>query len=210
MDGLKIIGKNNTVEIVEKKSRFIANLLYVENEEEAVEKINEIRKKYHDARHNCYAYRVIENDNVIQRSSDDGEPSGTAGAPLLNILEKNNLINVLIVVTRYFGGILLGTGGLVKAYSESLQKAIESVELLEVEKGYEIEIKCTYSTLKTLEYFLRINNIKTIKQEYLEEIKIIVEISENNLKKLEEEVKKNMFEKLEYKIKKEKIISKNG
>ena len=112
-------------EIVEKKSKFIANMFYIENAQEAEEIIKKTKKKYFDARHNCIAYRVIENERLIERSSDDGEPSGTAGAPMLNILQKNNLVNVLIIVTRYFGGILLGTGGLVRAYSSSLQKAIE-------------------------------------------------------------------------------------
>ena len=79
--------------------------------------IKEIRKKYYDAKHNCIAYRIIENGRIVEKASDDGEPSGTAGAPMLNILQKNNLANVLIIVTRYFGGILLGTGGLVRAYS---------------------------------------------------------------------------------------------
>ena len=111
------IKENVLAEIVEKKSKFIANLFYIESQQEAEKIIKQIKKKYYDARHNCIAYRVIENDSVIEKSSDDGEPSGTAGAPMLNILQKNNLCNVLVVVTRYFGGILLGTGGLVRAYS---------------------------------------------------------------------------------------------
>ena len=111
-------------EIVEKKSKFIANLFYIENVDEAEKIIKETRKKYFDARHNCIAYRVIDKEQLIEKSSDDGEPSGTAGAPMLNILQKNNLVNVLIIVTRYFGGILLGTGGLVRAYSNSLLEAV--------------------------------------------------------------------------------------
>ena len=204
-----MIKNNNTAEVIEKRSKFIANLIKVENEEEALEKIKEIKKKYYDAKHNCYAFRIIENNSIIQRSSDDGEPSGTAGAPLLNILEKNNIINVLIVVTRYFGGILLGTGGLVKAYSEALQTTIDSNELINVEIGYEVEIKCSYSTIKILEHFFKINSIKILKQEYLEEIKTTVEISKEKYKKLDEEVQKNTFGNLDYKIKKEKIISNN-
>ena len=205
-----VIKNNNEEEIVEKKSRFIANLIYVENEEEAINKIKEIKKKYYDARHNCYAYRVMEGETIIQRSSDDGEPSGTAGAPMLNIIEKNDIINVLVVVTRYFGGILLGTGGLVKAYSDALQKAVNSNELLDMEMGYEAEIKASYSTLKNLEYFLRSNNIKILKQEYLEEIKFLVEITSEKIKKLNEKFPKNIFDNFEIKIEKEKIISKNG
>ena len=98
-------------EVTEKKSKFIANFFPVQKEEEAEKIIKELKKKYHDARHNCTAYRIQEDHKVIEKASDDGEPSGTAGAPMLNILQKNNLANVLVVVTRYFGGILLGTGG---------------------------------------------------------------------------------------------------
>ena len=101
---------------IEKKSKFIANTFHVTSIEEAEELINNIKKKYHAARHNCYAYRILNEALVIERQSDDGEPSGTAGAPMLNILSKKELVNVLVIVTRYFGGILLGTGGLVKAY----------------------------------------------------------------------------------------------
>lgn len=110
----KTIEKDSEGIIMEKKSKFIANIFYVESEHEAEEILNSIRKKYHDARHHCFAYRIYQEGRVISRQSDDGEPSGTAGAPMLNILEKQELSNVLLVVTRYFGGILLGTGGLVK------------------------------------------------------------------------------------------------
>ena len=126
MKEFNTIEENVVEEIVEKKSKFIANLIYVETVKDAENEIKNIKKKYFDARHNCVAYRIAEDDKIIEKSSDDGEPSGTAGAPMLNILQKNNLANVLIVVTRYFGGVLLGTGGLVRAYSECLQKAIEN------------------------------------------------------------------------------------
>ena len=130
VENFRTIEFNNCEEIIEKKSRFIANLIYVENEEEALNKIKEIKKKYYDARHNCFAYRVLDEENIIQRSSDDGEPSGTAGAPMLNILEKNNIVNVLVVVTRYFGGILLGTGGLVRAYTTASKQSIEKAQIV--------------------------------------------------------------------------------
>lgn len=114
--------ENVQAEIVEKKSKFIANVFYVETSRDAEEIIKNINKKYYDARHNCYAYSVKNPNESIKRFSDDGEPSGTAGAPMLNIIEKNNISNILIIVTRYFGGILLGTGGLVRAYSEATIK----------------------------------------------------------------------------------------
>ena len=137
----KTILENTTSEIVEKKSKFIANIFYVENEEQAENKIKEIKKKYFDARHNCIAFRVIENEKIIERFSDDGEPSGTAGGPMLNILQKNNLCNVLVVVTRYFGGILLGTGGLVRAYSEATMKAIDEAKKVDIYQGAEYKVK---------------------------------------------------------------------
>ena len=153
------IEKQETSELVEKKSKFIANIFYVSTTQEAEEKLEQIRKKYYDARHNCYAYRVIEDGNIIDRSSDDGEPSGTAGAPMLNILKKENLCNVLVVVTRYFGGILLGTGGLVRAYSEATQQAIEkSTKVIKV-IGREMIIELDYSNLEKFKYYCKNNNI---------------------------------------------------
>ena len=127
----KTIKENVSAEIVEKKSKFIANIFYVETREEAESIIKDINKKYHDARHNCYAYRIYSESGIIEKSSDDGEPSGTAGAPMLTILSKNNLANVLVIVTRYFGGILLGTGGLVKAYSSATTVALENANVIE-------------------------------------------------------------------------------
>ena len=209
VEEFKTIKFNNSVEIVEKKSRFIANLMYIENEEEALSKIREIKKKYYDARHNCFAYRVLSEDFIIQRSSDDGEPSGTAGAPMLNILEKNNIANVLVVVTRYFGGVLLGTGGLVKAYSETTLKAIQENELEEKEMGYEVLFILSYQNVKQLEYFFKINNIKIIKKEYLDNVTILVELSKDKYKKIEKEFPKNVNKNIKYEIKTEKNISKN-
>lgn len=136
-----ILESNIQAEIVEKKSRFIANLFYIESADEAEKKIKEIKKKYHDAKHNCFAYLIYENGEVYKKFSDDGEPSGTAGAPMMEIIEKENLRNVLIVVTRYFGGILLGTGGLVRAYSDSLKAALGNATL--VSKVHRI---CTKNT----------------------------------------------------------------
>ena len=107
MEQFMTILKDETTDIVEKKSKFIASIGYVENVETAEAKIREIKKKYYDAKHNCIAYRVIENGRVIEKASDDGEPSGTAGGPMLNILQKNNLCNLVVIVTRYFGCILL-------------------------------------------------------------------------------------------------------
>lgn len=209
IQNFKTIKFNNCEEIVEKKSRFIASLIYVENEEEALSKIKEVKKKYYDARHNCFAYRVLDGESIIQRSSDDGEPSGTAGAPMLNILEKNNIVNVLVVVTRYFGGILLGTGGLVKAYSEATLKSLENNEIVEKEMGYEVKISLPYTAVQKIEYFLKTNNISIINKEFLDNVIIFAELSQKKYQKIIQEFPENVIKNLKIKIEKEKIISKN-
>lgn len=119
-----------TAEIVEKKSRFIANVKPVVSEEEAIEFVDEIKKRYYDARHNCYAYQIGDR-NQIQRYSDDGEPGGTAGMPILDVLRGRNIKNSIVVVTRYFGGTLLGTGGLVRAYSSAAKAGLINTGLIE-------------------------------------------------------------------------------
>lgn len=210
IQNFKTIKFNNCEEIIEKKSRFIANLIYVENEEEALNKIKEIKKKYYDARHNCFAYRVLGEETVIQRSSDDGEPSGTAGAPMLNILEKNNIVNVLVVVTRYFGGILLGTGGLVKAYSEATLKSLDNNKFIEKEQGYEVRITLPYTAMQKIEYFLKTNNISIINKEFLDNVIIFAELSQENYQKIIQNFPKNASEKVEVKIEKDTFISKNA
>ena len=172
------IKENVQTEYVEKKSKFIANLFYVENAEEAEKIIKETKKKYFDARHNCIAYRVIEDDRLIEKSSDDGEPSGTAGAPMLNILQKNNLVNVLIIVTRYFGGILLGTGGLVRAYSNSLIQAIEASVKIEKSLGQEMEVLLEYSGFENFKYYCKNNKINIVDSEYNENIVCRIELEE--------------------------------
>ena len=149
MENFLTINENIESEITVKKSKFICNLIKIEKQEEAEEQIKKIKKKYHDARHNCVAYRVQENDTIVEKASDDGEPSGTAGGPMLTILQKNNLCNVLVVVTRYFGGILLGTGGLVRAYSDSMQNVLELTEKVEKCIGLEFEAELEYNNLET-------------------------------------------------------------
>ena len=164
------IEKNVETEIVVKKSKFIANIFYISTNKEAEEKIKEIKKKYFDARHNCFAYRVVENDNIIEKSSDDGEPSGTAGGPMLNILQKNNLANILIVVTRYFGGILLGTGGLVRAYSDALLEALEKTQKVKIVSGLELEVTLSYNNFENFKYYCKNHEINIISTNYNENI----------------------------------------
>ena len=162
------IAKNSIFELTEKKSKFIANLIYIESKEQAENIIKEFKRKYHDARHNCFAYRVFEKDSIYEKSSDDGEPSGTAGGPILNILQKNNLCNVLVIVTRYFGGILLGTGGLVRCYSNSTIGALEKNYIIEIEQGVEYLIQTDYSNFENLKKYFNKNNINILKIVYNE------------------------------------------
>ena len=193
-------------EIVEKKSKFIANIFFIESVEEAENKIKEIKKKYHDARHNCSSYRVLEEGKIVEKSSDDGEPSGTAGGPMLNILQKRDLVNVVVIVTRYFGGILLGTGGLVRAYSDVTQNAIEEAEKQEIILGKEFEVKVDYSSLEKLKYYARINSINISKIEYGNEITCILQISNQNTNKFLEDIEKKNLNIIEYKEIGEKYI----
>lgn len=189
MEEFITILKDETAEIVEKKSKFIANLLHVESVEEAENRIKDIKKKYHDARHNCIAYRVAENGQIVEKCSDDGEPSGTAGGPMLNILQKNNLCNLVIVVTRYFGGILLGTGGLVRAYSEATQQAIEkSTKVIKV-IGIEMTIELDYSSLEKFKYYCKINNINIEKIDYTNNIILKIEMEERVKEKIIDDIK---------------------
>ena len=203
MEQFYTIKNNIEAEIVEKKSKFIANLIKVESKEEAEEKIQEIKKKYYDARHNCVAYRVLEEGKVEEKASDDGEPSGTAGGPMLNILQKNNLSNVLIVVTRYFGGILLGTGGLVRAYSEALKKAIEESTLIMKASGIEMKLIVDYNNFEKFKYYCKNNNISIISLEYLEKIECKIQMK---LEKKEKFIKD--YENKELNISNLEILSK--
>lgn len=147
---MKTIKENVTAQIVEKKSKFIANLCYVNSVEEAETILKQIRKQHYDARHHCYAYRIEEKERTIEKASDDGEPSGTAGPPMLNLLQKQELTNVIVVVTRYFGGILLGTGGLVRAYTQCAKNAIDNASVVEQEKRSRSKSNSILSNFRTI------------------------------------------------------------
>ena len=150
-EAYKTVYIGDTAEIVEKKSRFIANLEHVESEEEALAYIETIRKKYWDARHNCYAY-CIGKKQELKRCSDDGEPSQTAGKPMLDVLTGAGLCDTVVVVTRYFGGVLLGTGGLVRAYQAATQAGLAASRLIEKCKGQQLLIHTDYNGLGKLQY----------------------------------------------------------
>lgn len=202
----KTINKNVSSEILEKKSKFIANIFYVESVEEAEEKIKEIKKRFYDAKHNCFAFRIYTKEGVTERFSDDGEPSGTAGSPMLNLLSTQNLNNVVIIVTRYFGGILLGTGGLVRAYSGAAQKALEETEIIEKDLGLEVLIETNYSDLEKLKYYLKQNKIKIIDTKYQENIDVICEISSEKLETLQSLKNEVNFNIINIKLLREKYI----
>lgn len=171
-------------EIVEKKSKFIANLYPVENVEEAERLILEAKRKYHDARHNCMAYRIVKDNHIIEKSSDDGEPSGTAGSPMLNILQKHHLCNIVIIVTRYFGGVLLGTGGLIRAYSDSLLKAVEESHFIYKCQGIELLVTVDYSEFDSFKYYCKNNDILIVNVDYKELINCKIELEPDKKEKL--------------------------
>ncbi len=208
MEEFTTILNDEIAEIVEKKSRFIANIYHVENVEEAEEKIKSTKKKYYDAKHNCIAYRVIENGKVVEKASDDGEPSGTAGSPMLNILQKNNLCNLVVVVTRYFGGILLGTGGLVRAYSDATKMAIAKSVKVQKVKGIEIKVELEYSNLEIFKYYCKNKEINIVKLEYGENIMANLEMEENIKNTFLRDIEAKALNIKNYKIMKMKYISK--
>ncbi len=156
--GIKILYKEGTGEIIEKKSRFIATLRPVSDPEEAMAFIEEKKKQYWDARHNCYAF-VIGNNNEISRCSDDGEPSGTAGRPMLEVLTGEGIHNAAVVVTRYFGGVLLGTGGLVRAYQSAVKAGLAESKIIEKLSGNIWDISCDYNHIGKLQYIMSSANI---------------------------------------------------
>lgn len=202
----KTIKENSTAEIVEKKSKFIANVFYIESQEEANKCIEEIRKKYFDARHNCFAYSVLAEEGIVNRFSDDGEPSGTAGSPMLNILNSNNITNTLVVVTRYFGGILLGTGGLVRAYSDAAKKAIDGIELVDIEKGKEVLIEISYQDVEKLKYYLNKNSISIRDTIYKENVEVYVDIENEKFDELTSNSRELNFQINRIEVIKEKVV----
>ena len=150
--------------IIIKKSKFITKLIKVNNIDEINKILEETKKEFKDSTHVCYAYIV----NGLEKCSDDGEPSGTAGLPILNILKKNNLTNVLAIVIRYFGGIKLGAGGLVRAYSGSVNDTLKLTDIIELKEGYLVELEFSYDQVKLVDYIL--NDKSIINKEYNDNI----------------------------------------
>ena len=209
MDKDITIKENVQTEIIVKKSKFICNLIKVENQVEAENIIKQIKKKYYDARHNCVAYRIIEDETIVEKASDDGEPSGTAGGPMLNILQKNNICNVIAIVTRYFGGILLGTGGLVRAYSDAILEAIEISDKIKKCIGYEIEVEVDYNNLEIFKYYCKTNNIFISDFVYSDIIICKIELEEDIKQRLLEDFRTKRINLINLKVLYKKLINKS-
>ena len=163
--GYKVVYTGGIGEIVEKKSRFICTVKPVQSEEEATDFINEMKKKYWDAKHNCSAF-VIGSKQQLTRCSDDGEPASTAGRPMLDVLLKEDIHNVAVVVTRYFGGVLLGTGGLVRAYQKATQQGLAASEIIEKMDGSVLYIRTDYTGIGKLQYLFAQEQITVMDTEY--------------------------------------------
>lgn len=169
----RMVYKEGIGEIIEKKSRFIGQVFPIHTEEEALAYIEKIKKQYWDARHNCYAY-VLGEHNELQRFSDDGEPSGTAGKPILEVLLGEGIHNSLVVVTRYFGGTLLGTGGLVRAYSAATKEGLKNSTVVENCYGKKLSIQTDYNGLGKLQYIIGQMELSILDTIYTEAVDAIV------------------------------------
>lgn len=183
----QIIYKEGCGEVVEKKSRFIANIFPIESEEDALEKIARIKKKHYDARHNCFAY-VLGDKNETERCSDDGEPSGTAGRPMLDVLTGEGIHNAVAVVTRYFGGTLLGTGGLVRAYTAAMKAGLQNCVVMEQKKGVRVRIVTDYNDMGKIQYLARTLELTELDTIYTDGVELIYLVPDEVLDRFEADV----------------------
>lgn len=186
LDIYKTIQKEAFGEFVERHSRFISYAKPVETEDDAISFINKIKTKHWDAKHNVYAYSLLKGS--IMRYSDDGEPHGTAGVPVLDILKKNEVTNIVIVVTRYFGGILLGTGGLVRAYSSAAKLALDSAVVINMVSCFRAQLFCDYSLYGKISSILAELGAKIEESEFLDNVKIIFYIEKKKLNVLNDKL----------------------
>lgn len=187
IDRYKTIYEGSEAEIVEKKSKFIATIRLVETEEEALAFIEEMRKKYWNATHNCFAYTIGERQEIV-RAGDDGEPSGTAGRPMLDVLLGEGLHNTAAVVTRYFGGTLLGTGGLVRAYSSAVQAGLNASTIIEKQYGTMLEIQTDYNGIGKIQYFLGQRKIPIMESQYTDQVAINILVPQSQIPSLKAEI----------------------
>lgn len=205
LERYKTVYQGKTGEIIEKKSRFIATVRLVENEEEALSFIEEMKKKYWNATHNCFAYVIGEHRETV-RCSDDGEPSGTAGKPMLDVLLGEEMYNTAVVVTRYFGGTLLGTGGLVRAYSKAVQEGLAQSSIIVKQYGAILKIETDYNGLGKIQYLIGERKIPVLDSEYTDKVQIRIILPEKETDRFVRElteatngrVKTEIIEKLYY------------
>lgn len=174
-------------EIVEKKSRFIAHVFPVYTEEEVLQKLEQVKKQYWDARHNCHAY-ILGDGGGISRCSDDGEPSGTAGRPILDVLMGQGLRNVLVIVTRYFGGVLLGTGGLIRAYSAATQEGLRNSNVITKRLGKRLTIQTDYNGIGKLQHVVMELGLPVEDTIYESDVKIKVFVAAEDYDKAEKDI----------------------
>lgn len=170
LDCYKILYEGGEKEIVVKKSRFIATVRPAESEEEAVSFIGQMRKKYWDASHNCSAFTIGQN-HELTRCSDDGEPAQTAGRPMLDVLLGEDVHNVCVVVTRYFGGTLLGTGGLVRAYSGAVKEGLSASRIVEKKRAFQMTVGTDYNGVGKLQYLVSQNGIAVLDSVYTDQVR---------------------------------------
>lgn len=188
-ESFKTIYEGGSGEIVEKKSRFIATIIPIQNEEEAISFIEAMKKQYWDARHNCSAYVLGEN-HEIQRCSDDGEPSKTAGRPMLDVLLLEDIHNVCVVVTRYFGGTLLGTGGLVRAYQSATKEGLNHSVIITKSLGKKLKITTDYNGIGKIQYIIGQREIATLDTQYTDIVTITILLAPS----MEDEFRKKVIE----------------
>ena len=179
LEQYKTVYEGGEGEIVEKKSRFIATVRPVESEEEALKFLEEMKKKYWDARHNCFVYSIGMN-REFTRCSDDGEPSGTAGRPMLDVILGDDIYNVAVVVTRYFGGVLLGTGGLVRAYSKAVQEGLAASRVILKKQGISMKITTDYTGVGKIQYIAGERKLPILDSEYTDKVmmKLLVPVQD--------------------------------
>lgn len=187
MNSYKAVYQGGEGEIVEKKSRFIATVQPVESEEEALAFIAGLKKKYWNATHNCFAFVVGERQE-LQRCSDDGEPQGTAGRPMLEVLLGEGIHNAAVVVTRYFGGTLLGTGGLVRAYSKAVQEGLRNSVIIEKQQGFLLKMETDYNGIGKIQYILGQKGLTITDSEYTDIVKLETLVPEALVENLKEEI----------------------
>mgnify|MGYP003459013971 CR=1 FL=1 len=184
---MKCVYSGGEGEIIEKKSRFIATVRPVTSEEEATAFIAEMKKKYWDAKHNCSAF-VLGGRQEISRCSDDGEPAQTAGRPMLDVLLREDVHNVAVVVTRYFGGVLLGTGGLVRAYQKATQEGLAASVIIDKKEGRRLTVGTDYNGLGKLQYMIAQNNLTLIDTLYTEKVELQLMVPAESCPAVEKEI----------------------